>query len=262
MADGTNKIADLNIYLTRMQRSILDKMFFIDKVFEPFENILDFGCANGELIKAMLPMFPDYDYLGYDISPEMIRAARKNVPEARFFDDWNAIDIPFGRSLINISSTIHEVYSYCAPEDIEIFWQRVFGSGFKYVAVRDMMFSEKADGISFVNAAADAEQLSAVRNSRYAEWLESFESVWGRVESQRQLVHFLLKYKYTQNWDREVRENYFPISYEEFMKRLPDTYRIVYEDRFTLPYTSWQIRSDFGFELKDRTHLKLILERK
>lgn len=28
-----NRIADLDIYLTRMQRSILDKMFFIDKVF-------------------------------------------------------------------------------------------------------------------------------------------------------------------------------------------------------------------------------------
>ena len=60
-----NKICDLDIYLTRMQRSILDKMFFIDKVFEPFETIIDFGCANGELIKAMLPMFPNYKYISY-----------------------------------------------------------------------------------------------------------------------------------------------------------------------------------------------------
>ena len=41
----SNRISDLNIYLTRMQRSILDKMFFMDKVFEPFQYILDFGCA-------------------------------------------------------------------------------------------------------------------------------------------------------------------------------------------------------------------------
>lgn len=256
MDTETNKIADLNIYLTRMQRSILDKMFFIDKVFEPFENILDFGCANGELIKAMLPMFPDYNYFGYDISSEMIKAARENVSEAKFYDDWNAVGIPFEKSLINISSTIHEVYSYCTPEDIDIFWQRVFESGFRYVAIRDMMFSEKAD------RKADDEQLAAVRNSVYAKWLGSFEAVWGGVETQRQLVHFLLKYKYTQNWDREVHENYFPVSLEEFMRRIPQSYRIVYEDEFTLPYTSWQIRNDFGFELKDHTHLKLILERK
>ena len=74
------RIADLDIYLTRMQRSILDKMFFIDKVFEPFEHILDFGCANGELIKAMMPMFPEFSYSGYDISPQMIEAARKKRP--------------------------------------------------------------------------------------------------------------------------------------------------------------------------------------
>ena len=42
MDTDMNRISDLDIYLTRMQRSILDKMFFIDKVFEPFKYILDF----------------------------------------------------------------------------------------------------------------------------------------------------------------------------------------------------------------------------
>ena len=45
------------------------------------------------------------------------------------------------------------------------------------------------------------------------------------------------------------------------MKRIPDSYRLVYKDVFTLPYTSWQIRKDFGFELIEHTHIKLILER-
>ena len=251
-----NRISDLDIYLTRMQRSILDKMFFIDKVFEPFRYIIDFGCANGELIKAMKQMFPDYEYIGYDISSEMIEAARENVPEARFYDDWDSMGVPFDESLINISSTIHEVYSYCSESETEKFWERVFGSGFRYVTIRDMIFSEAED------IPVREDQLAAVRNSCYAKWLESFEEVWGRVESQRQLVHFLLKYKYTQNWEREVHENYFPVFTEELLKRIPDSYRLVYKDVFTLPYTSWQIRSDFGFELKERTHIKLILERR
>lgn len=250
-----NRISDLDIYLTRMQRSILDKMFFIDKVFEPFEYIIDFGCANGELIKAMKPMFPGYEYVGYDISREMVEAARQNVSGAQFYDDWSRIDIPFENSLINISSTIHEVYSYGDNKDIDLFWNRVFGSGFRYVTIRDMMFSQAED------TTVRKDQLEAVRNSGYAEWLESFEQVWGKVDSQRQLVHFLLKYKYTQNWDREVHENYFPVYTEELLKRIPDTYRAVYTDVFTLPYTSWQIRKDFGFELTDHTHIKLILER-
>ena len=256
MDANANRISDLDIYLTRMQRSILDKMFFIDKVFEPFQYILDFGCANGELIKAMQPMFPDYGYAGYDISPEMIHAARENVPGVRFYDSWERIDIPFAESLINISSTVHEVYSYCSEKDIAIFWERVFGSGFQYVTIRDMIFSQAED------IPVRRNQLEAVRNSRYAEWLESFEQVWGRIERQRQLVHFLLKYKYTQNWEREVHENYFPVYTEELMKRIPDSYRVVYRDEFTLPYIAWQIRKDFGFTLTDHTHIKLILERK
>lgn len=255
MDTDMNRISDLNIYLTRMQRSILDKMFFMDKVFEPFRYVLDFGCANGELIKAMKPMFPEYEYIGYDISPEMIEAARKNVPDAQFFDDWNRISIPFAESLINISSTVHEVYSYCSKKDIDIFWDRVFGSGFQYVTIRDMMYSRAED------IPVRTDQLAAVRHSSCAEWLESYENVWGRIKTQRQLVHFLLKYKYTQNWEREVHENYFPVYSEDLMKRIPGSYRLVYKDVFTLPYTAWQIRKDFGFTLTDHTHIKLILER-
>lgn len=40
----------MHIYLHRMQKSVLDKMFFADKVFEPIEAIVDFGCANGKLV--------------------------------------------------------------------------------------------------------------------------------------------------------------------------------------------------------------------
>lgn len=254
MTIDEKRIENLDIYLARMQRSILDKMFFIDKVFEPFSHIIDFGCANGELIKAMTPMFPDYRYIGYDINPEMIAAAKENVPEGEFFDRWDGIKAPFSESLINVSSTIHEVYSYCTGAEIDEFWQRVTGSGFKYIAVRDMMFSESQD------READRAQLEAVRGSVYAPWLKSFEEVWGEVTTQRQLVHFLLKYKYTQNWDREVHENYFPITTEQFIERIPKNYRTVYREEFTLPFTAWQIRKDFGFELKENTHIKIILE--
>ena len=47
------QIKDLNTYTSRMQKSVHDKMFFLDKVFEPISNVVDFGCANGEIIKAL-----------------------------------------------------------------------------------------------------------------------------------------------------------------------------------------------------------------
>ena len=75
-------------------------------------------------------------------------------------------------------------------------------------------------------------------------------------------MHFLLKYRYTQNWEREVREDYFPISSERLMTLIPDSCRVIFCERFTLPYTAWQLRKDLGIELKHHTHIKLILERK
>lgn len=253
---GDNKIIDRDIYLTRMQRSILDKMFFIDKVFEPFETVVDFGCANGELIKALMRMCPEYRYEGYDIDSAMIAAARENVPEVSFCDKWDDLKSDPRKSLINISSTIHEVYSYGTDADVTEFWDRIYGSGFRYVTVRDMMYSEKLE------RPADEDMLAAVRNGAYTRQLSDFENVWGSITTQKQLVHFLLKYKYTQNWEREVRENYFPISSEKLLSQVPDGYEITFCETFALPFTAWQLRKDFGITLKDHTHIKLILERK
>lgn len=169
-------INDLSIYLHRMQKSVLDKMFFIDKVFEPFGTILDFGCANGELIKALQAFFGEYTYIGYDLSEEMIAAAKENVKEASFFTEWDQMQVDFSDSLLNISCTIHEVYSYSTPEDVEIFWNRVFESGFKYITIRDMMLSENT------SAAADPADLEKVRrNPHYQRQLAEYESIWGPI---------------------------------------------------------------------------------
>lgn len=252
-----HQISNLRIYTNRMRKSVLDKMFFIDKVFDPFSNIVDFGCANGELIRALQALFGEYRYIGYDISNEMLLAACENVPSAEFYSDWNEVKADFTDSLLNISSTLHEVYSYGSQEEIETFWQRVFESGFKYIAIRDMMLSdtEQMD--------ADAEQCGlVVKNEKYADKLKDYETVWGKISTQHDLVHYLLKYKYTENWEREVRENYVPITVEQLLEIIPDSYEVTYLDHFTLPYVAWQLKIDFGIELTTPTHIKLILRRK
>ena len=253
-----NEIQNMNCYLNRMQKSVLDKLFFLDKVFEPVANIVDFGCANGELIKAIHALFGDeYRYFGYDISPAMVRAAELNVPFAAICSEWERLDVPFENSLLNISSTIHEVYSYCTPEEIAQFWDRVFRSGFKYVTIRDMMVSDAC------LAHADEKDLFLLRGEkRYAGHLKDYEAVWGPVKSQKDLVHYLLKYKYTENWEREVREDYLGLSLEAFRRLIPADYEITWSDHFTLPYIAWQVGNDFGINLKTPTHIKAILKKR
>ena len=251
------EIKDYSVYLNRMQKSVLDKMFFMDKVFEPFSNIVDFGCANGELIKALQALFGEYRYVGYDISEEMLSAARANVPSAEFYSDWNAIKVDHSDSLLNISSVLHEVYSYSSKEEIDLFWKRVLDSGFKYIAIRDMMLSE-ADQTGIVTE----QHALAVKDEKYADKLRDYERIWGKIATQHDLVHYLLKYKYTENWEREVRENYLPITIERLLETVPENYEVTYINHFTLPYTAWQIRNDFGIELTTPTHIKLILRRR
>ena len=251
------QIQDMGIYLNGLQKSVVDKMFFVDKIFEPITTIVDFGCANGELIKALQLCFREYRYIGYDINEDMLCAAKANAPDAEYYAHWEDISVDVATSLLNISSTIHEVYSYSSEEEIALFWERVFHSGFQYIAIRDMMFSEQEK--QYLNQ----DHLTLVReNITYRDKLRDYESLWGPIASQHDLLHYLLKYKYAQNWEREVRENYVPLTIEQLFSILPEEYEIAYMDHFTLPYIAWQIREDFQLDVCTPTHIKMILKRK
>jgi hypothetical protein len=75
-------------------------------------------------------------------------------------------------------------------------------------------------------------------------------------------VHFLLKYRYTKNWAREVKENYLPLTYEALLALIPAEHDPHYVDHFILPFARQEARKDLGIDIVDNTHIKLILERK
>ncbi len=247
------KVNDLDIYVRRMEKSLLDKLFFMDKIFEPIDTVLDFGCANGVLIKMMQMLFPEYRYIGYDISEDMIEKARQTLKDARFYTNWDAIDCCPEKTLINISSTLHEVYHYGTDESVDEFWDRVFHSGFKYIAIRDMMLS---DGIKLMSDEQDV----AKARTLYPQKLAEYESIWGPISIRFHLIHYLLKYRYTENWEREVRENYLPLTKEALLSKIPSHYEIVYQEHYTLPFIKHQIKKDSGIVLNDFTHFKILLK--
>lgn len=250
-----DKVKDIEIYVQRMQKSFMDKMFFIDKIFEPVENIIDFGCANGILIRAMKYLFPEYKYIGYDISKEMIEKAHELVPDCDLYTEWDEIRVPAESSLLNVSSTLHEVYSYGTEKSIEDFWDRVFHSGFKYIAIRDMMLS---NDIKLMSEEEDVTKIKML----FPDKLHEYENIWGPVNIRFNLIHYLLKYSYTENWEREVRENYLPITVEALLEKIPSNYEIVYKEHYVLPYVKHQIKKDCGIELNDATHFKILLQKK
>ncbi|NBO22941.1 hypothetical protein EBU94_06355, partial [bacterium] len=80
-------------------------------------------------------------------------------------------------------------------------------------------------------------------------------------EHYRKFIHFLLKYKYIDNWEREVNENYLPLSLETLLNKRTDNYRVYYTQSFILEKLSDEVKKDFGFEIDHTTHSKIIFKK-
>lgn len=267
----SNSIKNQDKYVTEMRKSMLDKVFFFDKIFEPIENIVDFGCADGSLIEFCKGLFPDYNYIGYDINEDMIKRAKKHVYPwtsnhgiVNFTSDWDSIDVDKSKSLLNLSSVIHEVYTYQDEAGIEEFWNRVLNSGFKYISIRDMALWDCFDsGEPYITNLLNNYKGKDVK---YLEKLDEFKELWG-VDgnlSDYEAIHFLLKaqYSFYDNWDREIKENYLPITVLGIYSRVLENYEICYSDHYVFPYLKWWLKKNLDIDLNVPTHLKLVLKRK
>jgi len=253
---GNVPIFNLGIYNKRMEMGWEDKLFFLDMI-DP-SVIVDFGCADGAIIKKM-KKFTKADIIGYEPDADMLSSAKSNLKDiATVTDKWSEVIRLVGDhedSAILLSSVIHEVYSYSSDSEIESFWKKmVFNGAFKWICIRDMMPSvdiEKGDNLK--------NDIQKVRENADKKLLDSYESIWGKISDYKSLMHFLLKYKYIENWEREVEENYFSLMLENFYKLIPPGYKIIYKESFQLPHHRKQFRDDFGIDIDKKTHTKMII---
>lgn len=253
-------IPDMLGYNIEMRKSLVDKVFFVDKI--DAEVIVDFGCADGAMIAFLRAVFPERTYIGFDISEGELAAARERIPGVELFSDYAAlierIEVLRGeglRTAVVCNSLIHEVHSYGTQTSVDEFWSRIFSDAFDYVVIRDMCVGRSATRQS------DTLSVLRVRQLYHPDRLAEFEQTWGSIDANWSLVHFLLKYRYEANWTREVKENYLPLNYEDLLRRIPRRWEPVFHEHFVLPFIRQRVKADFGIDLQDRTHVKLILQR-
>jgi ubiquinone/menaquinone biosynthesis C-methylase UbiE len=254
-------IQNYDVYTSRMQKSMYDKMFFVDKIFDDsIDAVIDFGCADGELILHLHTFMPEVRFIGYDIDETMLERAREKVPFAEFYSNWNDINVDPDKTIVNLSSVIHEVYNYAKDGDIAVFWQRLLEPGFAYVVIRDMFKND-------VDLPAGDKWKDNVVEAGYGKQLKDFEKYWGEIKTENQKSHFLLKYKYTENWEREVTENYMPITVRELEHQMGHympygTYEIAYKNFSPLPFIVNQIANDLNLVVDGHpTHLRIIFKK-
>lgn len=240
---------NINIYNQEMAKAIEDKLWFkgvLDLSIFKGAQVFDLGCADGELIRHLAPMYPENQFIGLDTSEEMIKLARrKQMFPNESYKIGNSIKLSNPRFLI-MSSVFHEILAYQAKRDyLELINP-------DYILFRDMMVSESTCRFS---RAEDVEK--AMKH----DLAPSFVEQWGDLTIQKKLIHFLLKYRFRENWDREVKENYLPINMEELESYFPG-YNVIYKKHYTLPFVHGQVMKDFGIDLKDNTHVNVIFKRK
>jgi hypothetical protein len=266
-------IIDLSGYTEKMRKSFLEKTFFLTKI--PATVYMDFGCADGSMIEFMFKMFPEYRYFGYDNDPKMIEMAKKlNIPNAFFSTDYDAIvkamndydsqrktegKPPAIRAVI-CSSLIHEICSYAQPGSMTVtqFWNRI-RSNYHYVCIRDMAMTEEAE--KYDVSTHDVWQIAKffLKNEDDVYILGDFQKKYGEITKLKQMVHFLLKYRYKNNWERELNENYLPLTVEKILEEFSHK-EIVYQNHYLLPFLKDRVKTDFNIDLKEATHLQLIVK--
>jgi hypothetical protein len=257
---GEKPISNLQSYIDGMGKTMQDKLFFADMV--NFDVIVDFGCADGTFLEYISKMNPSIRVIGYDLDETMLSQARTRLGRrALLTSNWDEVVndlLRYKSPLLNLSSVIHEVYSYSHPKVVRDFWNtQVFGGDFKWITIRDMIPSVQLGKEEISQFKDDVRKVKMKTDSYY---LKSFEARWGTIsDNYRTFMHYLLKYRYTDNWDREVNEDYLPVSLETVKNKIPNDYKIVHEEDFLLPFLKSQVKSDFNVDLTHSTHTKMVI---
>lgn len=250
-------IIDLKAYLTRMDAALLDKCWWIDKISSNIDTVIDFGCAAGHLKDMIEHLAPNtYKYIGVDSSEEMRReCAQRNITVYSFIDEAMAQCNPKTTILV-MNSVIHEILSY--SDTYMSLFHTLAAYDCHYVAIRDMFAGEPHFSDEQFN-----NMLYAIHNSIYKAQLEQFYKCAQHryhVPSQDLILkEFLLKYWYTENWDRECQEQYL-WDWDRLIKYAFTHYRVKSVEQFYIPYVRDKIYKDFHFEYNENTHVKLLLE--
>lgn len=298
LGDKSHFVDDYN---DGMRESIGDKYDYIIRQIPKFDKevgvVFDFGCGDGELLKLMGARDKKKgitrNYIGYDLAPEMVDAAKKNFdnPRALFTDSLEEARKSVlearktgKKSVVVLSSVIHEVVHYQSPEQQEEFWKAIWETGADYVAIRDFAVPEKlaTDQTSlrvlnqihraFADRTYPEGHPLAGRNVLDV-WQNGFEPIpdapaafakgfkgWGPLENKLSSTHFLMSYdrlridakdEATQERGiREMQENYTSMPFGKLLNNIPKIYQPLYCERGVTNGRADKLESVFNVDVK------------
>lgn len=265
---------NLDIYTEEMSKSVWDKAFFMDKIIGA-KLVIDFGCADGAMIRMLAPLFPNTTFYGYDINDDLIieawtkleSPADKNTfffhKERTFadrhdsFEDMIAMATQYYQPdeiCINFSSVLHEVFS-SSPDGKETVRRLIKELQPKYITIRDMYFDYNKNIVTTTQREHIISQLNI--DPKY---IKEFEKEHSTIAIWRNFIHFLMKYQWKDNgWEQEMKEDYFSWILKDLINLVGD-YTPIFETHYQLPYYTEAWKNLF-FIPTLHTHAQFILRR-
>jgi SAM-dependent methyltransferase len=238
--------------------------------------IADLGCGTGTVMELLRRKYRKCNFVGVDLSPEMIERCTKRFPGVEFLHGDITFRLFAEASLdtIVLCSIMHEVFSY---------------KGYDYSPVRRVLrYCADAlkpggrlilrDGLK--PARQDAVYLTFLNEATFDKFVKfslefgSSEIVWklvgNRIQvARRDAMEFLTKYIYDVNWKYEVKEQFGVFTLDawgdEFRKA---GLKVVHQESYLIPWlrvTHWEkdvrieVKTPKGFRPTDYPHSTMIV---
>jgi hypothetical protein len=247
---------DLDAYNESLAKSLEDKRWFLPHVRKDIGLWVDFGCADGTLLRSL----PDGVLkLAYDIDPRQVqRAIQKGLAGTwEWANVEEAVRQAKRRGLkvgIHFSSVLDEV------KGLTKLVEEVNALKPDAIVIRQHAVDQWAQWKD-----APKEWLSAILHVTHPTDLLDFVERYGYVETRKQALQFFLKAPYlgTVDYKRELESDYLGIDAQDYLTMFGAMYRVAYSrhDKGN-GYIQRFAYTKFGVYLPDNTHVKIVLERK
>jgi 2-polyprenyl-3-methyl-5-hydroxy-6-metoxy-1,4-benzoquinol methylase len=254
-------IADKEGYLARMGGSMAEKLRVAHYFPEEHGRVLDVGCANAVVTKELAKMFPESSFLGIDIDSDFIAAARDGERPTNVVFEKIYLRELLARGekydLVTFLSVLHEFYTY--GEGISSVLKAVSDAhevlrpGGR-VIIRDMILS---DYVSKSDWKVESVLGKISNREDMGGRLQDFAQKYGEIDRLSRLNHFLLKYRFVDNWEHELPENYTAVTmdqYESLFALLG--MKLLYKESYLIDFLAGKWREDFGLTEQELAPLR------
>ena len=188
-------------------------------------SVLDLGSASGTLFEEIRrSSLASTDLVGVELSDQLFQVAvNKQIPNATFVnEDLMRFNFP-AETFDNVvmCSTLHEIISFCGIESMGFLFNRI------YSTLRHGGRLVISDGFKNDSTLGQLTITNPIKNILFRDFCklrpdhEFFQAGNNRyISSLTSIFEFIHKSYYLDNWEHEVRENYYPISIDAYLLSL------------------------------------------